>query len=388
MKANYRILALMCLVATAFLVGCGGSGGSSASSNPPAGDGAMTVHLVDAPTVDYQAINVDIARVDIGGDSGWLTLAMPNQVYDLLQLTDGLSETLANGATLPVGHFSQLRLILGPDNTVTLADGSTPSLTVPSGMQTGIKMNIDIYVAANEAADVWIDFDASRSIQLHQAGASQKYILRPVIRAFAQGQTGTITGTLTDGAGAPLAGVTVYAETVDGSGHPSIARGTFTDMTGAYTLDLLPLGSSYYVVSAPIVSGASTADYIPKSSAAIALSTTVQNATADLAFAPASGAGFISGTLTVTANTSQSDVVNLLQPLGAGGQLLIVANAVAVVASAETYGFASVATGSYSAQAVRSTDNGDGTTSQTLSGVVGPAAVASGTTTVMDISGL
>ena len=129
------------------LLGCGGS--SSAS-----GPGTMTVHLVDGPIAGYQEINIHIQTVEISGNGGWITLATPNKTINLLSLVGGVDETLAAGATLPAGHYGQMRLVLGTGNSVKLADGTTQELKVPSGLQTGIKLIVNFDVAAGTTKDV------------------------------------------------------------------------------------------------------------------------------------------------------------------------------------------------------------------------------------------
>jgi hypothetical protein len=365
----------------AFLVACGGSGSGSSS-------GAMSVHLVDGPISGYQAINVNIQSVEISGSNGWITLGTPNKTINLLDLTGGVSETLASGATLPAGHYQQMRLILGSGNTVKLADGSVQDLKVPSGMQSGIKLTVSFDVAAGTTADVWIDFDAAHSIQVVQAGASGQYLLRPTIRAFDKTVTGSIHGTLTDAATtAGIPGAVVYAETLDGAGHAQIARSTVTDGNGAYTLDLLPVGATYYVVSQPVV-GTTPLAYDAKASDAFTLSGTSPVFTYNAAFTADIAIGTVSGSITPVATSAQSDVVNLLQSLAtpaSGTFTFIVDSGMATVGtSSETYSFASIPAGSYSVQAVRATLNADGSTTLSASAIQ-PAAVTAGATITVDL---
>ncbi|HEX9008942.1 MAG TPA: DUF4382 domain-containing protein, partial [Holophagaceae bacterium] len=365
----------------ALLVACGGSSGSGSS-------GTMTVHLVDGPISGYQEINVDIQSVEISGSSGWITLGTPNRTINLLGLTGGVSETLASGATLPAGHYQQMRLILGAGSTVKLSDGTVQPLKVPSGMQSGIKLIVSFDVASGTTADVWIDFDAAHSIQVVQAGASGQYLLRPTIRACDRTVTGSIHGTLTDGATmAGLPGAMVYAETLDGSGHAQIVRSTVADANGGYTLDLLPVGATYYVVSQPVV-GATPKAYDAKASDAFVLSGMSPVFTYNAAFTADAATGTVSGGVTPVATSAQSDAVNLLQSLvtpASGTFTFIVGSGLVTVGtSTETYVFSNVPAGVYSVQAVRSTLNADGTTTVTTSAVL-PAAVTAGATTTVNL---
>lgn len=370
----------------AVLAGCGGSGSGSVTS----GNGAMNVTLVDGPISGYQQVNVNIQSVQISNGGGWITLGTPNKTVNLLSLTGGVSEMLASGATLPAGHYSQMRLILGSGNSVVLSGGTTQPLTVPSGMQTGIKLVVSFDVAAGTTADVWIDFDAAHSIQVVQAGASGMYMLRPTVWAYDKTVTGSISGTLTDSATSKALGdATVYAETLDASGNARIARTTTTDANGTYTLDLLPVGSTYYVVSQPQVEGSSPASYDAKASDAITLSAAAPVSTYNGAFTAETSLGGVSGGITPVATSSQSDAVNLLQSLTtptSGAFTFIVDTTMATVGtSSETYGFTNLPAGTYSVQGVRTTENSDGSTSQ-ASSLAQPAVVVPPATTPVNLA--
>ena len=325
----------------AFLMACGGSSGS--------GSGVMSVHLVDGPISGYQEVNVHIQSVEISGNGGWITLGTPDKTYNLLSLTGGVSEMLAAGATLPAGHYQQMRLVLGSGNTVKLADGSVQPLTVPSGLQSGIKLIVSFDVAAGTTKDVWIDFDAAHSIQVVQAGASSQYLLRPTVWAYDKVVTGSISGKLTDATTtAGLANAVVYAETLDASGNARIARTTTTDATGAYTLDLLPVGATYFVVSQPVVGTPTSVAYDAKASDGFALSGTTPVFTYSAAFTANASLGGVGGGLTPVATSSQNDQVNLLQSLvtSSGTFSFIVRTTMATVGtSTETYAFTTVPIG-------------------------------------------
>jgi hypothetical protein len=327
--------------------------------------------------------------VEISGNGGWITLGTPNKTLNLLDLVGGVSETLAMGATLPAGHYQQMRLVLGSGNTVKLADGTLHGLTVPSGLQSGIKLIVSFDVAAGTTKDVWIDFDAARSIQVVQAGASGQYILRPTVRAYDKVATGSISGVLTDAATASgLAGVMVYAETLDGAGNAIISRSTVTDANGAYTLDLLPVGSTYHVVSQPLTGTTTLKAYDAKASDGFALSAAMPVFTYSAAFTANAATGGISGGLTPMAASNQSDQVHLLQSLAtaSGSRSFIVRTAMATLgASTETYGFANVPVGAYTTQAVRTTLNPDGTSTRSTSAATA-ATVAAGLTLTVNLS--
>ncbi len=367
----------------AFLAACSGS--SSSSTGP----GAMNVHLVDGPLAGYLELNVHIVSVEILGSGGWITLGTPDRTINLLKLVGGVDESLVSGATLPVGHYGQMRLILGAGNTVKLADGSIQPLTVPSGLQTGIKLVVSFDVAPGTTKDVWIDFDAAHSLLVVQAGASGQYHLRPTVWAFDKLVTGSIHGTLTDAAGAtPLVGATVFAEFLDPAGSPVLARSTVTDATGAYTLDLLPTGSTYYVVSQPVTGATTLKAYGAKVSDGFALSTATPVFTYSAAFTAVPATGGLAGGITPQASGTQSDQVQLLQSLttASGSHPFIVRTAMATQGTTtETYAFDLVPPGAYTLRGLRTTLALDGTTS-TRTSAAQAATVAPGATATANLA--
>ena len=369
-------------------LGCGSSANDS-PSNPT--KGSVSVTLVDGPTTDYKAINLNIQSVQIhqsntADENGWVTVSSPNKTVDLLKLQGGVVEALASNQTIGVGTYQMMRLVLGDGNTLTLADGSIVPLKVPSGQQSGIKIPLNFTVQAGTTADVWIDFDGAHSIHIVGTG-SGSYILRPVVHGFMQVATGSVSGTLTGPAGIPLAGAVVMAESVDASGNVTILRSAITSATGTYALNLLPINQAFYVVSQPVIG---SAVYNAQASGAITLTTSSATATANLTFTLALGVGSVGGTLLPIATAAQSDIVYLLQSVSTGASgtaMLLVGSVNAVVgATSETYSLLLVPTGSYEAQGVRSTLNTDGTTTITRSTTSASFAVTPSATTNQNLS--
>lgn len=373
---SMKLFLLPGAVALLLALGCG-SGSTSAPT-------AMNVHLVDGPTTAYKSVMLDITSLEISKDgSSWIQLGTWGKgPVDLLKLTGGVSETLAQGVTLDAGSYGQMRLHLGPNNTVVLNDGTTHALTVPSGLQTGLKLVGPFNVQAGTTADIWIDFDAAHSVQVVGAGNSGKYMLRPTIFCYEKAVTGSISGTLTDAAdGSALAGATVHAETLDGLGNPAIARTTTTDATGKYTLDLLPVGATYHVVSMPATA---TRFYGPRAADGVAITTAAPVATWSAAFTATADTGTLGGTVTPLATASQSDAAYLLAALTTAGgtkNFIVRRDIAAVGTSTETFSFGTVPAGTYNVTGTRSTTAPDGTVTTVASNpVLVPVTLAAGGT--------
>lgn len=367
-------------------------GSGTPASTAPA---TMNVRLVDAPSSGYQEVNVDVRRVEIASDGDWIVLGTPNRVVNLLALTGGVSDTLVDGATLPAGHYGQMRLVLGPDNSVKLLDGTVAPLKVPSGQQSGVKLVVNFDVQPGTTADVYIDFDAHRSVFVHEAGASGKYILRPTVRAFDRLETGSISGTFTvAGTLAPLPGAVVTAQTVT-AGTPAVVRSTTTDAAGRYVLDLLPRDGTYFVVSQPVTfdtAGLVTGSYEPRASAGLAITATAPVRTYDASFTLAAATGGIAGAITPVALENQADSVDARLPLDAGGvlQSFVVRNVAATVtATGEAYAIGSLPTTApsraYTIVATRKSVDAAGVETVVTSAPV-TVPVAPGTTATADVA--
>ncbi|WP_020530150.1 DUF4382 domain-containing protein, partial [Flexithrix dorotheae] len=92
----------------------------------------IQVTLVDAPA-DYEEVLIDIQEVNINvGDEeeGWQSLENAETgIFDILKLTNG-EEAFLGEIELPAGNLSQIRLVLGDQNSLTI-DGESTDLKVP-----------------------------------------------------------------------------------------------------------------------------------------------------------------------------------------------------------------------------------------------------------------
>lgn len=152
------------------------------------GSGYMQMELTDTPGnylhvyVDVQSVQVHRSNTDTAaasGSSGWITLNTRDTIYDLLTLQNNITAVLCDSTLLPAGKITQMRLILGTNNTVVLNDGSTQMLNIPSSANTGIKINLNTTIEKDKTTRVVIDFNADESINLVGGGV---YQMKPVIK--------------------------------------------------------------------------------------------------------------------------------------------------------------------------------------------------------------
>lgn len=166
----------------------------NSDSTNTGGNATMSVYLVDGPAA-YDKVYLDIQSVQVkattdASENDWQSLNIGRKgIYNLLDFKNGL-DTLLGTIVLPAGRISQVRLVLGTNNSVVIGGVLYP-LTTPSAQQSGLKLNINADIVAGVDYRLWIDFDAARSIVQTGAGS---FILKPVIRTFTQAESGAIKG--------------------------------------------------------------------------------------------------------------------------------------------------------------------------------------------------
>jgi hypothetical protein len=241
-------------VAAGLLAACGG--GSSSSGNA-AGQGTLRVALTDAPSCGFDEVNVTVQKVRVhqsssadDGDSGWSEVVLnPALRVNLLDLTNGVLAELGQ-TELPAGTYTQLRLQLASNggsapyaNSVVPTGGTETPLDTPSAQQSGLKMNLNLTVAANELADVVLDFDACKSVVTR--GASGRYNLKPVVTVLPRVR---LDGLVAEGLVAPAIALPTTTVSLQQAGVP--VRSTVPDATGRFVLYPVPAGTYDLVVSA------------------------------------------------------------------------------------------------------------------------------------------
>ncbi len=144
----------------------------------PGSTTTLNIHLTDGPG-DYQQVNVDVreVRIKMADDtSQWVLLNTNQGIYNLLDFQNGIDTIIASGP-VPVDVLKEVRLVLGPDNTV-MKDSVLHDLDTPSAEQSGLKIKIDKSLGLN-LDSLTLDFDAEKSIVVTGNG---KFILKPVIK--------------------------------------------------------------------------------------------------------------------------------------------------------------------------------------------------------------
>ncbi len=217
------------LAMAAVLAGC--------SKETNTGTAKLTFKLTDAPAA-YDKLNIDIQGISVIVNDTVINLNVEPAVINLLDLVNG-KDTIIADQQIPAGKLSQIRLILGSNNTI-VTGSSTFALSTPSAQQSGLKLNVQKDLTGGVAYAYTIDFDAARSVV---KTGNDTYILKPVLRVITDAVSGAIKGVVSPAKSKPalyaisskLDTITTFADTISGQyffkGVPA----------GTYKLNLVPV---------------------------------------------------------------------------------------------------------------------------------------------------
>lgn len=202
---------------------------------------SYSIRMTDAPG-PYSEVNIDLIGVRVLCEDGTDTMMSVNAgIYNLLDFANGLDTVIAK-SIFDTCTITQIRLILGPNNTVVIDSVSYP-LSTPSAQQSGLKIQIHQVLAAGTNVSTLLDFDANQSIIKQGNGT---YKLKPVIRVVDSTSSGVIKGVITP------KGVAATVTATSGSNSYS----TVVNTNGQFTLKGVPAGT-YDVTITP------AAPYLP-----------------------------------------------------------------------------------------------------------------------------
>ena len=226
-KNAINLWAIFILLGLALLTSCK----KDKDPDPSSGSTTFSIKLGDSPA-GYDAVNVEILKVNANINGSWqeYAVAAPG-VYNLLQFTNGNTLLLLGPTLVAPGSISELRLILGENNSIVI-DGTTCELITPSGQSSGYKVKMETQPLLPGATyNLVLDFDVNQSV--HPATIN-KYILKPVVRGYLETAIGKMSGTITPITGAWYVMATNAADT----------SGTFINQTnGSFQVNTLNPGT-------------------------------------------------------------------------------------------------------------------------------------------------
>jgi hypothetical protein len=187
------------------LAGCSGGGGDSPDT------GKMSLSVTDAPVDDASSVVVQFSGVAFKreGEAPEVVQNLtpsPRQL-NLLEYQEGRAALLLDGVTMPAGRYEWVRLIVDTqqnvrDSYIVLTTGEECELRVPSGAESGLKLNRGFTLPADGSVALTIDFDLRKSIHAPpgQQGTTEEctqgYLMRPTLRIVDNANVGAIAGTV------------------------------------------------------------------------------------------------------------------------------------------------------------------------------------------------
>jgi hypothetical protein len=284
------------LVAVALtMVTCGKSSTTGQINN---GVATVNVSISDPPSClppagNFKSVFITIRSVQAhtsatadDNSPGWVELvpalnSQPVQV-DLLNLPANgacLLKQLGSNTGLTPGDYQQIRLLLVADNPgssavpssnacttlgqvfncVVDSNNNVSELLLSSQANTGLKIppgqvvGGPIHVAAGQAVDINVDFNACASIIQEGNG---KFRLKPTLTAgVVSTNTTGIKGQIVDSVTSqPIVGAMVVLENADQSGTDRIFMQAVTDSAGRFSFCPLPMGATFDVVADALTS--------------------------------------------------------------------------------------------------------------------------------------
>lgn len=170
--------------------------------------GTLAIYLADLPVNDVVEVNVTLSKVEVHRDNEWITInefGEAGETFDLLELR--FDEALLGQEYLNSGDYTQIRLIIaateapndgvppyeGQKSYILKEDDEKIPIFVPSGAQTGLKINHEFSIEADTITELIIDVDVRD--MLVKAGESGIIILGPTsIKVIDRVISGEITG--------------------------------------------------------------------------------------------------------------------------------------------------------------------------------------------------
>ena len=144
-------------------------------------------------TEGYSAVNVSIIRIELTGEDTVVVLedyATHPLLINLLDLGSS-GNLLVDGAEIPLGTYNKVRMILdapeeqnqapvNPASFLTLdGDATEYPIFIPSGSQTGLKVNLTPNIELVDGSSFEIVFDFNSENTIKKTGQNDRYIIRP-----------------------------------------------------------------------------------------------------------------------------------------------------------------------------------------------------------------
>lgn len=200
-RSPFHLLSVIFLIPL-LIASCGGSGSAG-------GSGKLNLNITDAPIDEAAEVVVSLSGLSIkpaDGPAIDINFEDPDgnpeiKTIDLLSLQGANSLNILNDYVLASGNYNWIRLHVISSETTTDSyivlkqGGNQYPLYVPSGDETGLKLNRGFTIHDGKAAAFTIDFDLRKSV-VEPGNLSAAYKLKPTLRIVENQNAGHIKGTV------------------------------------------------------------------------------------------------------------------------------------------------------------------------------------------------
>lgn len=188
--------------------------GCTSGSNGP-GTGELSLAVSDAPVQEARQVCIEFTQAEFrkAGSEDQVVVFDPPAKVDLLAYQGMNAAPLLTDQTLEAGEYQWVRLAinaprggnggagagmndadcLGEGSYIVTDAGGVHPLYVPSGAESGLKLNRGFTLPVGGEADFVAEFDLMKSIHA-PTGLDPDYILRPVVHLLDRAETGSIAG--------------------------------------------------------------------------------------------------------------------------------------------------------------------------------------------------
>ena len=180
-----RLISFITLGVIASVIAACGGGGGGTSQVTTSGSGDVALLLTDAPSDQFEEVNITVVKAELLSDNGRHTLFEGERTFNLLELTD--AEIFAIREGVPVGTYSKVRLTLSDmelvdyNGTDDPADDLIYHPKLPGNGKLDLNPRGDFDVNDGDTLVIQIDMDANKSIHVVKKGNKDEYQFRPVV---------------------------------------------------------------------------------------------------------------------------------------------------------------------------------------------------------------
>lgn len=245
MKRIITLISLIGILALVMLPACE----EAISSKKDDAMGKLIINITDAPfPVDMidsamvTIIKVELRSADEDSVSPFMTIMEDTSLtFNLIRLRNGISAKMIE-TDVPAGSYDLIRLYVDKAS-LTVKDGDTYGMKVPSGAQTGIKVFIKpaLSISGGTVSELLLDFSLDKSFILKGSGKTPEDIkgfnFKPVIKAVNRVTAGAVSGMVLDTSGMVIGNAEVWME------QDSLYAKAYTDTLGYYGFIGVPAGS-------------------------------------------------------------------------------------------------------------------------------------------------